>query len=947
MADLNWEKIETIIDEALALPEEEREEFIESNCEGDNALKSEVTLLLESIFDSEGWLENPSEYKDDFYRDISDSPENVSPGSTLIGEQIGPYRIKELLGEGGMGLVYLAERADGAFEHQVAVKVLREGMETSHNIRRFQQEQRVLAGLNHPNIAGILDGGEMENGLPYLIMEYVEGIPIDEYCKRQNCTFRERIELFKSICQAVQHAHNNLIVHRDLKPGNILVKEDGEIKILDFGIAKLLEADNEGTWLRTRTGARVLTLSYAAPEQVAGHSITTGVDNYALGTLLYRLLTGVHPFEKKGKSVSEMEEIILHTDPPKPAVRFRNLSDAKQEQLSKEMKSTPSDIVHMLRDDVGAIIFKNLRKEPEARYNSPNELLEDLNRFEKGLPVLAREGTVRYHMGKFVERHKVGIATTVIAILLLLGFGFFYTFKIAEERNQAQFEAQKSEQVIQFLTSLFDSNRPSQARGDTLTAVQLLRNGMNQIETMNQQPEVQASILRVIGDVYRVMGHYDEAEQLLSKAFERQHDLFEPDHTEIAKTAEAIAQLKFYTGDFQTSDSLFRMASATYEQIYEAPHETIARSIANHAELLEETGKLDKAEELYEQALNMFRELYGDEHNQIANVLNNLAIVYEKQGRLDASAEYYRRSLDMDLSLNTAADNRNPRVITSMHNLAMIYQKKGDNEKALELMEEALAARKKLYGNNHSFVASSMNGMALIQRDLGNYQQSEMLYRKALEILRSNYDDDHLHVNYNLINLGDILVYREKYQEADSLFRIVLTNFSELLGEKHIMYGVVNNQLGKVLFKQKKYEESLEHYSLALSILEKNVSADHPRLGDTMFGLGNNYLSMDEPAKAEQYLSKALDILKNSRGTRQQKTIDTYLVLGKSLIRLEKYGQAENVFLKGVEALVDKKGIENTETQDALKTLLDLYKRWDQPQKIKLLKDKYSIVAAS
>lgn len=941
MADPNWEKIETIIDEALTLPEKERRAFIDRQCKGDNDLKSEVTLLLESISDSEGWLEKPGEYKDDFYRDIK-----KTPGASLIGKQVGSYLIKELLGEGGMGQVFLAERADGVFEHQVALKVLREGMDTRQNIRRFQQEQQILAGLNHPNIAGILDGGVMGNGLPYLIMEYVEGVPIDEYCKHHHCTFNDRITLFESVCRAVQHAHNNLIIHRDLKPGNILVDGKGNVKILDFGIAKLLDnEDSNESWLRTRTGARLLTLSYAAPEQIAGHPVTTGVDNYALGTLLYKLLVGVHPFDKEGKSISEMEEQILNTDPPKPADRFQNLPSEKQEELARQMQSTPSGIADILQDDVGAIIQKNLRKEPEARYSSPNELLEDLRRFEKGMPVIAREDTVRYHLTKFVKRHKAGIATAVIAVLMLLGFGFFYTYKITKERNQAQFEAQKSEQVIQFLTGLFDANRPSQARGDTLTAMQLLRTGTDQIETMDQQPEVQASLLRVMGDVYRIMGDYTIAEELLGRAWENQQDLLESDHIEIAKTAEGVAQLKFYTGDYQTSDSLFRMAKDLYEQKYDPPHEAIARSTANHAELLEETGELDEAEILYQQALSTFRELYGDEHNQIANVLNNLAIVYEKQGRLDESAEYYQRSIDMDTAIDPDAYNNNPRVITSMHNLAMVYHEKGDLEEALELMEDALATRKKLYGNDHTFVASSLNGMALIQRDLGNYQHSETLYREALEILRSNYGDDHLHVNINLLNLGNILVSREKYQEADSLFQTVLSNLSELLGEEHTIYGITHNHFGESLLEQKKFEESLKHYRQALSIFEQNVSSDHPRLGDTMFGFGSNYLSMNDPAKAEPYLTKALDIFKESRGIGQQKTIDTYMALGRALDKQKKYAQAEPIYLEGFEAMIDKKGIEDNETQKAFKNILNMYEKWEQPEKIDSLKDNYQILS--
>lgn len=928
MGNVDWHEVETIVDKVLELPEEKWFEYVENRCEASQEVKSEVTRLLHSITDSEGWLEDAESYK----RGVIGTASGQSAPASLIGTEVGSYRIREIIARGGMGAVYRGERADGEFNHTVAIKVIKVGMDTPENIRLFNRERNILAGLNHPGIAKLFDGGVLENGAPYLIMEYVEGTPIDQYCDEHKLSVDERIGLFKKVLKAVRYAHQNLVIHRDLKPDNIFITEQEEVKILDFGIAKLLDTEEEAGDTIHVTQTRILTPKYAAPEQIRQHPATTATDLYSLGIILHQLLTGCHPFDLHNKSVYEAGSIILNDEPRLPSNKLKQHTDAKK--LAAKRSANTDTLASRLRGDLDAILLKAIEKDPDRRYPTSNALIGELENYQAALPISARTNTLGYRVAKFYKRNRSRIAVGAGILLLIVSFMAFYAWRITEERNQARLEAQKAEQITNFMVGLFDSNRPDQAQGDTLTALDLLQNGMDRIETMEQQPEVQTSMLRVIGDVYRSVSRHTEAEKLLKDALERQRELYNPTHLEIGKTTENLAQLKYTTGDFEASDSLFRVANSIYEQAYDPPHETIARGISNHAELLEEIGKLDEAEQKHNRALNMFRQLYGDKHIQIAFVLNDLAIVYDKQGKFDRSAEYYQKALDL---LYETGNERHPRVASGMHNLALVYQKKGDNEAALELMENALELRKDLFGDNHHLVASSMNGMAVIQRELEDYRQAEMFLREALEILRSNFGDNHLHVNYNLSNLGNVLMSQGKYQEADSLFRVALSNFSELLGDDHRVCGFVNNYLGEVSLKQEKFKESLVHYGNALSILENTISSDHPRLGDTMFGLGRNHLNMNNVEEAEKKLERALNIFKKSRGDEHQKTIEAYIALGSSLLAQKKYAQSENFFLEGLEALSNKMGMENTETQSTLEKLVDLYEKWEKPEE----KEKY------
>ncbi|MDZ7680599.1 MAG: serine/threonine-protein kinase [Fodinibius sp.] len=388
-----WEKVERIVDEALEYPPENRLGYIKEKCDGDPELLEQAKQLLDAIDESEsrGYLENTQNQKTILIEDLLHDPNTAS--LSLIGQSLGKYTITELLGHGGMSSVYLAERNDGEFDQQVALKILRRGMDTPKNLSRFQLEQTILADLKHPNIAQLYDGGVTDDGLPYLVMEYADGTPVTTYCDNHQLSIEERLGLFKDVCRAVQHAHANLVIHRDLKPDNILVTGEGNVKILDFGISKLIQQDANTPTTQTQEAQQMLTPAYAPPEQFTYDSITTAIDNYALGALLHKLLTGYPIFDLEEKSRTEISQLISRKMPQAPSQKLQELEKQELQKIAGKRSTDPDTLLGILRGDLDAIVLKAIRKEQKERYDSANNLIEDLNRYRDGQPVDAR---IRY-----------------------------------------------------------------------------------------------------------------------------------------------------------------------------------------------------------------------------------------------------------------------------------------------------------------------------------------------------------------------------------------------------------------------------------------------------------------------------------------------------------------------------------------------------------------------
>ncbi|WP_445664881.1 protein kinase domain-containing protein [Fodinibius sp. AD559] len=849
MGDLRWEKVEQIVDEILDLPAEQRQAYIEKTCGHDQNLKSEVTQLIESIFDSEGWLTDLNEYKHEFYNDVSEGLESLSTNQDFVGRQVGSYTIKKKIGQGGMGLVYLADRSDDNFDHQVAIKIIREGQATEANIQRFRREQRILAGLKHPGIAQLYDGGVTAEGAPYIIMEYVCGVPLTEYCRTHNSSIKERIDLFKQVLQAVRYAHENLVIHRDLKPDNILVDESGKVKILDFGISKLLQ--DEDDIALTQTGSRILTPKYAAPEQIKQTKITTATDLYSLGIIFYELLSNKPPFYLDDCTTYQAEQIILKQAPTRPSTK---VSDSK--------------IKKRIQGDLDAITLKAIRKESEHRYRMANEFLEDLKNYQKGIPVTAHEDSFRYRSQKFFKRHKQGIAVAAGVLLFLIGLTGFYTWQIAQERNQAKLQAQRAErqatraeQVSKFMIDLFDSNLPERTSGEDIPVSTVIDAGIANLNKQQLSPVNRATILGVIAQVQVKLSEIESARQLSSQAFVLITDSVENHNINTVDIPTIYGQIAYQAGNFekalrafQTGDSLFKVNNLT--NTYE--YRTLKYNLVN----------LYTEQKDYQEALKILDKLdpgtFGDDREAIiekSDYFNYKAITLKNLGKQKEALPIYKKALKYRLEAYGA---NNPEVGTIYHNIGNVYISLGQYNKALKYSNRAYEIRNNTLGPNHNLTASTLWGLSIINRNLGNFDQALKYAQEAGAILKESFGADHWKYAYTIRGQAEVLIKMKEFlkaqKKADIAIEIINNNYpSNVTFKAHFNATYTNIYKGL-----EDLDKAAEYYSKSIVFLRRGLGDKHPQLGEMLISYAKMEMGRNNYKKAYPLLEETLEIKKHN-----------------------------------------------------------------------------------
>lgn len=691
-AGKHWERIEALFYAALEQPASARHDFLESACRNDPALRAEVESLLDASDKTLGFLQRPVE---EAARNL-DGTDEVS-----VGRQIGAYRLLRVLGEGGMGRVYLAARADDMYQQQVAIKLMHAGLaQTRRMLLRFGAERQILANLNHPNISRLLDGGICE-GTPYLVMEYVDGVSIDEYCRENKLGTETRLQLFGSVCAAVEYAHKNLVVHRDIKPGNILVTADGIPKLLDFGIAKLL-APEGGEIAQTRTTERMMTPEYASPEQVRGDHITTSTDVYALGVLLYELLSGRRPFHLQTTSPIEIARVICEETPTSPSV----VAEANPDLA-------PPDASRKLSGDLDNIVLMAMRKEPARRYVSVSQLTEDVRAFLGGYPVRARTDTWGYRSGKFIHRHRAAlIAALVVAVALVgfsIGMGLF--------ARRAQRERLAAEREAAFLNSIFESTTPAQTRGKQITGRELLDDGAKRIDTeFSGEPQLQATLFDNIGRAYLGLGLYQKAEIVLQRAYDLRKRTLGATNLDTASTLDSLATAIRLELDYKRAEPLFRAALAVRRERLNATDLLVGRSMANLGECLYWEEENQEAESLLRQALNIQRPHAMD--MDVAASDDYLALVLERKGDFREASDLLREGMAIVKRID---GDDSPEYANSLHNLAGTLIDAGDLSGAEAMDRQALALRRKVNGPGHPDLAYPLNnlGFIFLEKEIG------------------------------------------------------------------------------------------------------------------------------------------------------------------------------------------------------------------------------------
>jgi serine/threonine-protein kinase len=745
-----WEQVKALLDAVLECPPEARAAYLAEHVRDDPALQKEVAQLAAAFEAAGTFLEAPAPV-------VAASLVTEATAAFTAGERLGVYRLVRPLAQGGMGTVYLAERDDGQFEQQVAVKLIRQGLDTADVQRRFRAERQILARLAHPRIARLIDGGVTEAGRPYLVMEYVQGVPFDvPYCDGRRLGVTARLRLFLDVCEAVQYAHQNLVVHRDLKPSNILVipatattEARDQVKLLDFGIAKLLTDDPDDGQARTRTGLRVMTPEYAAPEQVRGEAVTTATDVYALGVLLYRLLTGQAPYRLEGLSTQEMERTILEAEPPRPSVALTQALTLP-EAAARARDTSLAALRRTLSGDLDTIVMMALRKEPARRYPSVEAFAEDLRRFLDGRPVRARKDTLWYRAAKFSRRHRVG----VVGSLLFVAFLVAYAITTSVQARQIVRERDKAEQVSRYLVRLFKVADPYATTPDALTVRDVLENGVTEVDqALGKQPDVQAHMLSTIGRVYHNLGYYDQARMLAERALAIRKRIYGASHPEVAASLNDLADARCFLGDLEVSDSLYRAAFTMRQALLGPRHPDNATTLHDWGLLLYYLNRQAESEAYLQQAVDLRRALFGDRDPSVAEALHSLGATVAAGGRAAAAEPMIREALSIRRAV---LDSDHPDIPANMLLLARLIQAQGRMDEALALGEEALALQRRRLGNDHPLIANSLYTLAVMQRANRTPAVADRLLQEALDIRRHRLGNRHSGVADLLHLLGQV-----------------------------------------------------------------------------------------------------------------------------------------------------------------------------------------------
>jgi serine/threonine protein kinase/tetratricopeptide (TPR) repeat protein len=843
-----WHKIQALFEQMVDSSPEERAARLADSCAGDTELRTSVEALLAS----------DQKTLDPLVGVIGAAAESLLSDhqDRLLGTLLGPYRIVSILGHGGMSTVYRGERDDAQYQQSVAIKVLNLASLHPRLRSRLHSERHILATLDHPSIARLIDCGDMEDGTPYLVMEHVDGEAIDVFCDNRTLFVRERLDLFVQVCQAVQYAHRNLIVHRDIKAANVFVTGDSTAKLLDFGIAKLLAPESLSHTLPvTRLQERMLTPENAAPEQVLGRPITTATDIYSLGVLLYQLLTGRSPYRLLSYSQLQLERAICMDDPARPSqivmAKTSGESDADRSRISDRRGLSPQRLRARLSGDLDAIVSMAMRKEPDRRYPSVEALADDVNRHLTGRPVLARQGDWRYNAGKFFRRHLLAVfsfAALILGLGVITGVTLWQNHRIELAREATAQERDRAQQVSAFLVDVFSQADPFNAQGHEPTAKELLDRGAEKIlGNSTLQPEVRAELLESIGLAYRRQGlseraiplfeqavairreekpldrhrtsaalanlartltdggHLVSAEAYLQQALQMSR---EGDDTPSTETADILLQFGHFElgakSDPQAASKYFGEALSIYRNVLGDQNLSVASTLSSLASAAVWAGNLELAERDQREAMAIFQATVSRNHPDHAVALATLGYILTEREKYKEAEQVLNEALEISRSVFGPT---NQRIAQIDANLGILYDREGDLPRAIQSTQEAVKIATDKLGPNHYLTGYFLNDLAALYLKSGDLAAAERYARQALAVYAVALPPHHLYVSSTRRLLGEILVQRGSLPAAEAELRMAVDIDTEVAGADNWRTALAQSTLGWALIMRDKAVE--------------------------------------------------------------------------------------------------------------------------------------------
>jgi len=822
-----FRRIETLFHAAREFPAQQRDVFLQNECGDDVDLRAEVAALIAA---DATVASGPATA----VLDRATTQAMADQTDAQNGRIIGVWRLVGPLGSGGMGSVFLAERNDGVYRTRAALKMLNPWLRGGAFEQRFARERQILSDLKHPAIAALLDGGVTDDGVPYLVMEYVEGESITQFAQSHALDMDQRLRLFVRVCHAVQHAHQNLVIHRDLKPGNILIAADGSPKLLDFGIAKLLiSVDAREPDTATIEHTRLLTPEYASPEQIRDQPVTTASDVYSLGVILYQLLVGQRPSWKEPHSSQP---------PTRPSSAVLRADGSAAEFANPHQRKRWS---HTLRGDLDTLALKTLAFEPARRYATAQQLGDDIERYLRHEPLLARPDSLRYRAGKFLRRHRLGVFLGTVALSVIVAAAFslaILSLHLRTERDRssaaqlhAEQEARAAQRVSGFLARLFDGANPNQAQGSAPTLRDVLDRGAQEVgEQLKDDPVVQARLLILIADAYRQLGEFRQGIAAAERAVELRRARSPGDAAELAESLDSLGELRRDNGDYGPAERLHREALSLRRELLPADTFMVGRSLNNLALTLHEAGRSEESLPLYEESLALRRRTLGDSAPPILSTLVNIGLLRRTLGDYAGSEAAFREVYEKRIK---SLGEEHPATANVMTHLGRALLSRGQIDDAEALFRRALQVRRKLFGEHNADVSITLYELANAVQRRGDLNQAETLLREAHAIDLTVFGPDNSESAQASARLGDVLLAKGQLVEAERMRRDSLRICLLRLTPMHPRLATAKGYLADVLLARNQYSEAEHLYVDALATQRKILRPDNGEIAHTLLGL--------------------------------------------------------------------------------------------------------------